>query len=455
MAARCRGEKKVGAASIHHRYPFNTPQSLPPRLLATSTKAYSDDAHERLPNHFRWRAASPPPGSLRLPEAAAMAQPQRTATSIMTSRDDTRPFRHSHAPGEHAALIQSRETGEVLPEDIPRGQVKALPFAKSWVHLFAGAVGGMTAATLTAPLDVLKTRLQSDIYQAQLRAKAQTIGPLNPARAALYHLTDTLQILRGVYQTEGARALFKGLGPNLIGVVPARSINFYVYGNGKRLLAEHWNRGEEAPWVHMVSGVVAGVATSTATNPIWMVKTRLQLDKNVSERSGGAMQRQYRNSFDCVRQIVRGEGLRGLYKGMSASYLGVAESTLQWMLYEQMKASLARREARIVESGREKTLSDRVIDWTGKVGAAGGAKLIAAVLAYPHEVARTRLRQVPLDGGRPKYTGLVQCFKLVWKEEGLMGLYGGLTPHLMRTVPSAAIMFGMYEGILRLFNTPA
>jgi solute carrier family 25 protein 33/36 len=36
-----------------------------------------------------------------------------------------------------------------------------------------------------------------------------------------------------------------------------------------------------------------------------------------------------------------------------------------------------------------------------------------------------------------------------------MGLYGGLTPHLMRTVPSAAIMFAMYEGILRLFHTPA
>ena len=31
-------------------------------------------------------------------------------------------------------------------------------------------VGGMTAATLTAPLDVLKTRLQSDFYQAQIRA---------------------------------------------------------------------------------------------------------------------------------------------------------------------------------------------------------------------------------------------------------------------------------------------
>ncbi|KOS22295.1 putative mitochondrial carrier [Escovopsis weberi] len=377
---------------------------------------------------------------------------QREPTAFL--RDEGRSFRPAGA-----TLIQSRETGNVIPGDLPKGTVKALPFAKSWVHFIAGGVGGMTAAAMTAPLDVLKTRLQSDLYQAQIRAsraaQAQALGRLNPARSALYHLAETMQILRSVYRTEGPRALFKGLGPNLVGVIPARSINFYVYGNGKRLMAEHYNRGSEGPLVHLLAGVTAGVATSTATNPIWLVKTRLQLDKNVSERSGGAMRRLYRNSWDCVRKTVRDEGVRGLYKGMSASYLGVAESTMQWMLYEQIKAALARRELRIQQSGRDKTLWDKAVDWTGKAGAAGGAKLIAAVLAYPHEVARTRLRQEPMADGRPKYTGLVQCFKLVWKEEGLMGLYGGLTPHLMRTVPSAAIMFGMYEVILRTFNTPA
>ncbi|PHH85710.1 hypothetical protein CDD83_42 [Cordyceps sp. RAO-2017] len=380
-----------------------------------------------------------------------MAQPQRVAT-LLDERDGRQGFKHAHRPGEHVALVQSRETGEVVPEDAPRGRVQALPFAQSWVHFVAGGIGGMTAAAVTAPLDVLKTRLQSDLYQAQLRAKAQTLGRLGPARAAVYHLTDTLQILASVYRSEGPRALFKGLGPNLIGVVPARSISFYVYGNGKRLISQHWNGGEEAPWVHVLAGVAAGVATSTATNPIWMVKTRMQLDKNVSERSGGAMKRQYRNSYDCVRQIVGSEGLAGLYKGMSASYLGVVESTLHWVLYEQMKAALERREARIRRSGRDKTWWDKSVSWTGNVGAAGSAKLIAAVLAYPHEVARTRLRQAPVENGRHKYTGLVQCFQLVWKEEGMMGLYGGLTPHLMRTVPSAAIMFGMYEGILRFWG---
>ncbi|VUC21903.1 unnamed protein product, partial [Clonostachys rosea] len=120
---------------------------------------------------------------------------------------------HQTVPAEHSVLIQSRETGDVIPEDVVRGQVKALPFAKSWVHMMAGGVGGMTAATLTAPLDVLKTRLQSDFYQAQIRAsRSAHVVSLNPARAALYHLTDTLQILGSVYRTEGGRALFKGLG---------------------------------------------------------------------------------------------------------------------------------------------------------------------------------------------------------------------------------------------------
>ncbi len=59
------------------------------------------------------------------------------------------------------------------------------------------------------------------------------------------------------------------------------------------------------------------------------------------------------------------------------------------------------------------------------------------------KVVRTRLRQAPTEKGVSKYTGLAQCFRLVWKEEGMAGLYGGLTPHLLRVVPSAAIMFGM------------
>lgn len=312
----------------------------------------------------------------------------------------------------------------------------------------------MTAAALTAPLDVLKTRLQSDFYQAQLRASRANLAakPMNPFQAGAFHLKETCQILALVHRNEGIRGLFRGLGPNLVGVVPARSINFFTYGNGKNLIAHYFNGGEESAWVHLSAATVAGIITSTATNPIWLIKTRLQLDKSAAAEGGAVAKRQYKNSLDCIRQVVRKEGFRSLYKGMSASYLGVTESSLQWVLYEQAKSALARREQRILLSGREKTTTDHIVDWTGNFLSAGSAKLVAALLTYPHEVARTRLRQAPEPGTAPKYTGLFQCLKLVAREEGLIGLYGGMTPHLMRTVPSAAIMFGMYEGILRLLN---
>ncbi|MCJ1308256.1 hypothetical protein MMC25_001909 [Agyrium rufum] len=382
----------------------------------------------------------------------------------------TKPKSVSTAPG-----LLSQSTNQVSPTDggdqsedetslntlAPR---EAPPqrerTVKPWAHFVAGAAGGMTAATLTSPFDVLKTRLQSDYYAAQIQATraAKGIPPpssMSLSRSALLQFQETFQILFSVHKVEGWRALFKGLGPNLVGVVPARAINFYTYGNGKRIMSERFNNGHEAAWVHLCAAATAGIATGTATNPIWLVKTRLQLDKSKAEKAGTQSVRQYRNSFDCVKQTVEKEGIRGLYRGLSASYLGVSESTLQWVLYEQMKSSLKQRKERLLKQSPTLSAWDETVDWMGKLGAAGGAKLFAAVITYPHEVVRTRLRQAPLENGQLKYTGLVQCFSTIFREEGMPALYGGLTPHLLRVVPSAAIMFGMYETILTFFGTEA
>lgn len=316
----------------------------------------------------------------------------------------------------------------------------------------------MASATVTAPLDVLKTRLQSNFYQAQLAATrhnshVSSISALSLPRGALLHISETFQILFAVRRIEGWRAYFKGLGPTLVGVVPARAINFFFYGNGKRIISQYFNEGRESSWVHLCAAVNAGVVTGTATCPSWVIKTRLQLDKNHAERVGAQSVRRYRNALDCTAQTLRHEGVRGLYRGLGASYLGVTEGTLQWVLYERMKMALARREAQIATSGRSPTVWDKTLEWTGKSCAAGGAKLVAALVTYPHEVVRTRLRQAPMANGRMKYTSIIQCVKLVYKEEGLAAMYGGLVPHMLRVVPSAAIMFGVYEGTLTFLGT--
>ncbi|OWB57676.1 hypothetical protein B5S28_g3640 [[Candida] boidinii] len=311
-----------------------------------------------------------------------------------------------------------------------------------WVHFVAGGLGGMCGAIFTSPFDVVKTRLQSDVYKDLYKSQA---SKGNAFSSISVHVKETCNILYNVYKYEGPRALFKGLGPNLVGVIPARSINFFTYGLTKDIIRENFYDGKEDSFVHLLSGISAGVVTSTATNPIWLVKTRLQLDKSTVK--------QYKNSFDCVNKIFKNEGFFALYRGLSASYLGSIESTLQWILYEQMKNAIQLRSDRIAQSGKPRTKFDEFFDWSARSFSAGAAKFAASLITYPHEVVRTRLRQAPsLENGKPKYTGLIQCFKLVLKEEGLASMYGGLTPHLMRTVPNSIIMFGTWELFAKLLS---
>ncbi|OJI96379.1 hypothetical protein ASPVEDRAFT_35772 [Aspergillus versicolor CBS 583.65] len=318
----------------------------------------------------------------------------------------------------------------------------------SWTHLVAGAAGGMATALLTSPLDVLRTRLQSDYYRSQLKStiSAQHTRP-SIARSFITHFSETFEILFSIHRVEGWRSLFRGLGPSLTGVVPATAIKFYAYGNCKRLYPELLGINKDATSVHALSAATAGVVTGTATNPIWLVKTRLQLDRSHANSDGSLRPPQYRNSYDCVKQVIRQEGIKGLYRGLMASYLGVIETTLHLAAYERIKVMVAHHYER-----HGKAQSSEVTQGLIMSGAAGVSKLIAVLIAYPHEVLRTRLRQAPMADGRQKYTGVVQCLRLMVKEEGFVALYGGLTAHMIRTVPSAAITLGTYELVLKLLS---
>ncbi|KAM5471256.1 hypothetical protein MauCBS54593_003596 [Microsporum audouinii] len=340
---------------------------------------------------------------------------------------------------------------------------------KSLSHLVAGATGGAITAVLTSPLDVLRTRLQSDFYRPVLSgSQAAGSQPLQPqifraSRPMLSHIRETFQILFSIYHIEGWRGLFRGLGPNLTGVVPASAIKYYTYGNVKRIIGESHIFGpnsENAVGCHIISAVTAGITTGTLTSPIWVIKTRLQLDRSQSASNPQAAPRRYKNSFDCARQVLRQEGPRGLYRGLSASYLGSLETTFHLALYEQLKMFIARMKSNqdaltTVSGGRvseNKTLGDRVSGLLGMGGAAALSKFLSSIIAYPHEVIRTRLRQAPMANGHVKYTGVVQCFRLLYREEGFRALYGGLTPHLLRSIPSAGITLGVYEAVLEGFK---
>lgn len=143
-----------------------------------------------------------------------------------------------------------------------------------------------------------------------------------------------------------------------------------------------------------------------------------------------------------VDNIWKTDGLKGFYRGLTATYIGITETVIHFVIYEHIKAKIQRHHFKV-----RGTNEKNVIDFFQFMLAAGTSKCIAAVTAYPHEVIRTRLRQQEVDGKR-KYHSFFQAFKKIFREEGRVGLYGGLGTHLLRQVPNTAIVFLTYEAVV-------
>lgn len=251
---------------------------------------------------------------------------------------------------------------------------------------------------MTSPLDVLRTRLQSDFYRVPahrpageggVRPPSQSTGggrkQSYPHAAPLRHVRENMRIITSIQHQEGWRGFFRGLGPSLVGVVPATAVKFWVYGNFKTLGAQVLETSD-GPIVHAQAAVAAGIATATLTNPIWVVKTRLQLDQLATVASAT---RRYKNGFDCVRQILRQEGVGGLYRGLSASYLGSIETVIHLVLYERLKVLYG--QAFMDSKKSNDATTSELRKWMSTSGAAGSAKLAAVLFTYPHEVITTTL----------------------------------------------------------------
>uniref|UniRef100_UPI0037E812DC solute carrier family 25 member 36-A n=1 Tax=Semicossyphus pulcher TaxID=241346 RepID=UPI0037E812DC len=303
------------------------------------------------------------------------------------------------------------------------------------VHLFAGGCGGTVGAILTCPLEVVKTRLQSSsitLYVSEVQ-----LSTVNGASVARVSPPGPLHCLKLILEKEGPRSLFRGLGPNLVGVAPSRAIYFAAYSTAKEKL--NGVLEPDSTQVHMVSAGMAGFTAITATNPIWLIKTRLQLDaRNRGERRMSA--------FECVRRVYQTDGLRGFYRGMSASYAGISETVIHFVIYENIKRRLL--EAKTPQNmDEEEDTSRDASDFVGMMLAAATSKTCATSIAYPHEVIRTRLRE---EG--TKYNSFFQTLRTVPKEEGYRALYRGLTTHLVRQIPNTAIMMCTYELVVYLLN---
>ena len=109
----------------------------------------------------------------------------------------------------------------------------------------------MIATIITSPLDIVKTRLQSTLnanegYRQLGNAMPQRNNIMYWIREAGRPVQETMSIVGTIRKNEGILALFRGLGPNLAGFVPATALKFLLYGNTKTALVGIYRSGK---WV--------------------------------------------------------------------------------------------------------------------------------------------------------------------------------------------------------------
>lgn len=144
------------------------------------------------------------------------------------------------------------------------------------------------------------------------------------------------------------RGLYRGLTPTLFALLPNWAVYFSTYERLKVAIAARVQpEWAASPGVHMAAAAGAGAATMLITNPLWVVKTRLQTQDMGFKMGTTRNTRLYKGTADALIRIAREEGLSGLYSGLGPSLLGVMHVVIQFPMYEGIKARLAERHTRL------------------------------------------------------------------------------------------------------------
>ncbi|KAJ5655685.1 hypothetical protein N7507_007635 [Penicillium longicatenatum] len=285
-------------------------------------------------------------------------------------------------------------------------------------HFALGSIAGAFGAFMVYPIDLVKTRLQN---QRSTRPGER-----------LYN--NSIDCAKKVIRNEGFTGLYSGVIPQLIGVAPEKAIKLTVNDLVRGALTDKDTNRIWTPY-EVLAGGTAGACQVVFTNPLEIVKIRLQVQGEVAKNVEGAPRRS-------ALWIVKNLGLMGLYKGASACLLrDVPFSAIYFPTYAHLKTEMF---------GETATNKLGVIQLL-TAGAIAG--MPAAYLTTPCDVIKTRL-QVEARKGETKYTSLRHCATTVWKEEGLKAFFKGGPARIMRSSPQFGFTLAAYEVLQKTFPLP-
>ena len=154
--------------------------------------------------------------------------------------------------------------------------------------------------------------------------------------------------------------------------------------------------------------------------------------------SSSCLQPKYHGLFHGIREIIREQGLRGTYQGLTPTILKYGSNqAIRFFIVESLKDWYRGPDNKDAQVNKVVTFSFGVI--SGAVSVYGN---------NPIDVIKTRMQGLEAA----KYRGTVDCLVKIVKNEGFRALYKGSVPRLGRACMDAGITFAAYDTIMELIN---
>eukprot|EP00064_Thunnus_orientalis_P014338 superscaffoldBa00002471_g14381 len=276
-------------------------------------------------------------------------------------------------------------------------------------NFVAGGFGGVCLVFAGHPLDTIKVRLQT-----QSKPK--------PGETPMY--AGTIDCCKKTLAQEGLKGLYKGMAAPIIGVTPMFAVCFFGFGLGKKLQQKHPHDILTYPQL-FAAGMLSGVFTTAIMTPGERIKCLLQI-----QASSGEVK--YAGPMDCVKQLYKESGIRGIYKGTALTLMrDVPASGMYFMSYEWLKNLLT-------PAGK----SHNELSVPSVLFAGGMAGIFNWAVAIPPDVLKSRFQTAP-EGKYPN--GFRDVLRELIREEGVASLYKGFTAVMLRAFPANAIPAGLKE----------
>jgi solute carrier family 25 (mitochondrial folate transporter), member 32 len=321
--------------------------------------------------------------------------------------------------------------------------------ATSLQHTVASQLGGAVSTILLYPIDVVRMRFMSQDGTLTRQHNGQTYRSVaNPFKL--------------IYGEEGGiPAFFRGCHVAVLGTVCAWGVYMYCYRcqcawyEARQMAAQqpastvplpswseevnsaaYWN----AMWQNLLQrfgfSIIASCTSAVVCNPIWLLKTRMQLEEASARTS--TVPRNFRTFRHGLVYTVKTTGLRSLWRGVSAQILLAIPNAFNLPLYDTMKSILIGITGRGELSVMEVCVCSIL------------TKVVLSLICHPILVVKTRLQDHRARVGEVRYETFTQSARTVWQRGGVTACYRGMVASLCQTVPRSVLLFVFYEQFLKL-----